>query len=93
MKKMAAGVLPALLLVAAQAGAQATAQDAVDGTVLAYDRKANVIVLTDKSVWTLEKLEGALPEELQAGDRIAIRYQANEDDGLTVIHSIERLAQ
>ena len=80
--------LVAALLVAAT---PLRAADAVDGTVLAHDRVANVIVLTDKSVWSLATLEAGPPEDLMAGDRIEIRYESNEDDGVRVIHSVRRL--
>lgn len=70
----------------------AFAADVVEGTVLAFDRKANVIVLKDKTVWSLAVLEGALPEKLKAGDRIEIRYDSNEDDGLKAIYSIKILS-
>lgn len=67
------------------------AADLIEGTLLAYDRKANVIVLSDKSVWTLQNLEKPLPENLAAGERIEISYESNEDDGLRVIHGVKRL--
>ena len=69
----------------------AFATDIVEGTVLAFDRKANVIVLDDNSVWSLKVLETGLPDDLKAGDRIEIRYESNEDDGLETIHSIKIL--
>ena len=80
--------LPALALFAASTSALA---DVVDGTVLAHDRVANVLVLSDKTVWTLANLETPLPEDLAAGDRIQIDYESNEDDGLKLIHSVKRL--
>lgn len=64
------------------------AQDISEGTVLAYDRKANVLILTDRSVFPLEKLTSAAPDNLKAGDRVNIQYDSNEDDGITAIHSI-----
>ena len=67
---------------------QVYAQDVVEGTVLAFDRRANVIVFTDKSVWPLELLTSPLPQGLKAGDRIEISYQANEDSGITAIERI-----
>ncbi|NND90672.1 MAG: hypothetical protein HKN42_07380 [Granulosicoccus sp.] len=70
---------------------QAQATDVVDSTVLAHDRVANVLVLTDKTVWPLELLTDALPEGLQAGDKVEIRYESNEDDGVKTIHSITRI--
>ena len=80
--------LPALALLAASTSALA---DAVDGTVLAHDRVANILVLSDKTVWTLANLEAPLPDGLAAGDRVEISYESNEDDGLKLIHSVKRL--
>jgi hypothetical protein len=68
---------------------QVFAQDMSEGTVLAYDRKANVLILTDRSVFPLEKLTSAAPDNLKAGDRIHIDYDSNEDDGITAIFSIK----
>jgi len=67
------------------------AADLLDGTVLAHDRVANVLVLSDKTVWSLATLETAMPDDLAAGDRVEISYESNEDDGVRVIHSITRL--
>ena len=80
-----------LVVAAALVAPPLSAADAIEGTLLAYDRVANVLVLSDKSVWTLENLEQPLPENLVAGERVEIRYESNEDDGLAVIHSVERL--
>ena len=69
--------------------APVTAQDISQGTVLAYDRKANILVLTDRSVFPLEKLEGEMPAGLASGDRVELQYDSNEDDGITKIFSIK----
>ena len=65
--------------------------DELDGTVLAYDRKAGVIVLRDKSVIPLANLQGDVPEDLVAGDLVNVRYESNEDDGIYLVHGVERL--
>jgi len=44
--------------------------------------------LIDRSVFPLEKLTSAAPDNLKAGDRVNIQYDSNEDDGITAIHSI-----
>ena len=66
----------------------AQATDIVESTVLAHDRKANVIVLKDKTVWDLDLLAQPLANDFQAGDKVEIRYESNEDDGVVVLHSI-----
>ena len=58
-----------------------------DGTVLVYDRKANLLVLTDRTVWALEMLEGSLPAGIGAGSRIHIEYESDEE-GVSKIKSI-----
>lgn len=74
-------------------GPAAVAQDIAEGTVLAFDRKARVLVFKDKSVWPLELAVSDLPDGLKAGDRVEIRYDSNEDDGITVIHSVKIVAK
>lgn len=86
MRKKGLLILTAAMLLTAL---QAFAQDMSEGTILAYDRKANVLILTDRSVFPLEKLTSEPPENLKAGDRIHIDYDSNEDDGITAIYSIK----
>lgn len=72
---------------------QANAIDVSEGTVLAFDRKAKVLVFTDKSVWPLSKLSSSLPSDMKAGDRVEIEYDMNEDEGITEIYSIRIIPQ
>ncbi|MGY3437623.1 MULTISPECIES: hypothetical protein [unclassified Marinovum] len=65
--------------------------DETEGLVLAYDRQANVLVLTDKTIWSLPS-EITLPEDLIAGDRVHLVYDTAGEDGLTKIEAIHRLA-
>jgi hypothetical protein len=53
---------------------------------------ANVLVLKDKTVWPLDLLTEPMPENLQAGEKVEIRYQSNEDDGVQTIYSIVRVS-
>lgn len=69
----------------------ASAQDTTDGTILALDRKAKTLVLTDKTVWPLQELTAPIPADLKAGDRVAIQYESDED-GVTTISSVRRLS-
>lgn len=66
----------------------AFARDMSIGTILAFDRKANTLVLTDRTVWPLDLLKTSLPAKLQAGDRVEIEYESDED-GISSIQSIE----
>ena len=80
----------AVPLLAALVAAPVSA-DTLEGTVLAYDRKANLIVMHDKSVLPLAKFTGELPEDLVAGDRIEVDYQSNEDEGIYAVSDIRRV--
>lgn len=62
--------------------------DTVTDTVLAYDRQAGIIVLADKSVFTLTASDAMEPEGLQAGDRVTITYDSLGEDGYGVIRTI-----
>lgn len=70
---------------------RSSAGDVSEGTVLVYDRKARVLVLTDRSVWSLEALKAQAPAGLKAGDRVQIQYESDEE-GVSAINSIEVLA-
>ncbi|SNR81789.1 hypothetical protein [Puniceibacterium sediminis] len=62
--------------------------DSTSGTVVAFDRKANVLVLDDKTVWSLETLK-SVPEDLKSGDVIMIDFTSNADNGWGKINAIE----
>ncbi|WP_417525496.1 hypothetical protein [Marinovum sp.] len=66
--------------------------DETEGLVLAYDRQANVIVLTDFTVW---EIPGALevPADLAAGDRVHFVYETAGEDGMVSIDALHRLAR
>ncbi len=64
--------------------------DSVEGTVVAFDRKANRLVLSDRTAWSLEGIKHAPPAALKAGDRIEIEYESDED-GILVVHEIKIL--
>ncbi|MBO28402.1 MAG: hypothetical protein CML61_06535 [Rhodobacteraceae bacterium] len=79
--------LPALLTL----GALATPAfaDMTSGTILAYDRLANVIVLTDKTHWTLHP-DALVPADLKAGDKITIDFVSDGDNGSLPVKKLER---
>ena len=64
------------------------AQDSSNGTILAFDRKANTLVLSDRTVWPLELLKTPLAAELKAGDQVMILYESDED-GISSIQSVQ----
>ena len=81
-------ILGAVLAVAA---ALPVFADETEGHVLAYDRQAGIIVLTDKTVWSVPG-EITLPADLGRGDRVLFEYDAAGEDGLTEVNAITRLA-
>ena len=62
--------------------------DVVSGAVIAYDRKARIIVLADKTVFTLAAGDAEAPEGLKAGDVVTITYESLGEDGYGVIEAI-----
>lgn len=63
------------------------ASDATGGTVLVYDRKANLLVLTDRTVWALDLMQSPMPAGIEAGSRIQIEYESDEE-GVSAIKRI-----
>lgn len=61
-----------------------------EGTILAFDREARLLVFDDKSTWSLRGMRGKVPFGLDAGDRIEIEYEPG-DDGVAIIHEISIL--
>ena len=80
----------AAALALALASSPALAADEIDGTVLAFDRVARVLVMSDKSVIPLDNVQSELPEDLVAGDKVAVKYGSDED-GVSIVYSIERI--
>jgi hypothetical protein len=82
--KIIAIAIPATIALALPAFA-----DSTGGTVIAFDRVENVIVLDDKTIWYIPTTV-ALPEDLVAGDEILIDYISNGDNGVGSYRSITR---
>lgn len=76
--------LTTVLLIAAAAPAFA---DSTQGTVVAFDRVAKVLVLADKTVWSLETLK-EIPADLKSGDAVTIDFTSNADNGWGKINAI-----
>lgn len=82
-----------LVSIALLAGSSSVfAQDSSSGTILAFDRNENVMVLTDRTVWSLQLLSSKKPEGLKAGDRVEILYESDED-GVSAITSIRLVGE
>lgn len=75
-------LISSLLLCAAPALA-----DETSGQVIAFDRVSRILVLDDKTVWSLgEKTE--VTEGLTAGDTVKIMYVGGGDAGIGNINSV-----
>ena len=83
-------IVVAFCLIAGAGGALA---DSTTGAVVAYDRKAQVIVLEDKTIWSLEGSKAELPADLQAGERIEIDYESGGDNGIIAINTVKRVTE
>lgn len=64
--------------------------DTTSGTVVAFDRKANVVVMDDKTIWQLAE-KTAVTEELEAGDAVRITFTSLGDDGIASVDAVEKL--
>ena len=84
--QLSAAALCALLI----AAPMASAEDIAEGSIVAIDRKAKVMVLSDRSAWALELSKSEVPGGLKAGDRVQIRYDSDEE-GVSAINSISKL--
>ena len=80
--------LPAAVLLSALA--VPAMADETTGEVLAFDRVDLILVLKDKTIWSLEATD-TIPEGLKSGDTVRIVYESAGEDGLTKIDSLERL--
>ncbi len=78
--------LTALLFLALASPALA---DETSGEILAYDRVANVIVLSDKTVYQLSD-KTQVSEDLLAGDAVTIVYVGGGDAGIGAVTSVLR---
>lgn len=63
--------------------------DQVVGTILAYDRVDHIIVLDDKTIWTIPA-DFVLPDGLAAGDSITIDFQGAAENGIGKILTLVR---
>lgn len=82
-----------LLASALLAAATPVMADETTGTVLAFDRVAGIIVMDDKTVFSLELLGDVPVEDLVAGDKVTVIYESAGDNGIAKIDSITRVAE
>ena len=71
--------------------ASASYADTFKGTVIAFDREANVIVIDDKSVFNFEGQGVMVPDDLKAGNTIEIESEGEGEDGYGNLTSVKIL--
>ncbi len=76
-----------ILIAAAVLAATPVFADETTGTVLAFDRQADVIIMDDKTVWQLNP-ETRIPADLAAGDTITINFTSVGDDGVASVDEL-----
>lgn len=64
--------------------------DSTEGTILAFDRQADLLVMEDKTIWALNP-NTLIPADLAAGDRIRITYTSAGDDGVISVDTLEKM--
>lgn len=64
--------------------------DTTEGTILAFDRQADILVMEDKTIWQLNP-NTLIPADLAAGDRVKITFTSFGDDGVRSVDELEKL--
>ncbi len=63
--------------------------DETTGSIVAFDRMANVIVLDDKSVWAIDP-KAMVPSDLKAGDNVTLTFLSDGDNGAKPVSTVTR---
>ena len=63
--------------------------DSVEGKIVAFDRKAHVLVMEDRTIYSLAKYDAPVLTELKAGDMVKIDFEGEGEDGYGIVTSIE----
>ena len=63
--------------------------DTVEGKIVAYDRKAHVLVMEDRTIYSLTNYDAPVLAELKAGDNVKIEFQGEGEDGYGLVTSVE----
>ncbi len=81
-------IRPALIAAMLLGIAPQALADTIEGTIVAYDRKAQVIVLKDNSIYSLRKFDAPILAELKAGDKVKIETAGEGEDGYGLVKEI-----
>ena len=79
---------PALVTMMALAMASVSFADTVTGKVVAYDRKAQVVVMEDRSIYSLANYDAPILSELEAGDTVKIETTGEGEDGYGLVTEV-----
>ena len=77
------------ILAAALLAASPALADSTTGTIAAFDRAADVIVMEDKTIWRLGG-DTLIPADLEAGDVVTIEFVSSGDSGWGKIVSLTK---
>ena len=64
--------------------------DSTTGTILAFDRQADIIVMSDKTIWQLNA-KTLIPADLSAGDTVKMTFTSFGDDGVASVDKLEKM--
>lgn len=64
--------------------------DTTTGTILAFDRQADVIVMDDNTVWQLAP-STLIPADLVAGDHVKISFTSGGENGIASVDTLEKM--
>jgi hypothetical protein len=64
--------------------------DETTGTIVAFDRQADIIVMGDKTIWQLNP-NTLIPADLGAGDTIKIEFTSTGDDGVKSVDKLTKM--
>ncbi|MGB8623610.1 MAG: hypothetical protein WCD16_12390 [Paracoccaceae bacterium] len=63
--------------------------DETSGEIAAYDRVAGILVMKDKTIWTLAP-DLVVPDGLGRGDKVNIVFNSDGENGIAVVTKIDR---
>ena len=77
------------LVLATSLHVTAVLADEVSGTIVAYDRLANLLVMDDKSIWALSPT-ALVPADLKAGDVVTLTFTSGGENGANAATALVR---
>ena len=78
-----------LIAAALLAAATPAIADQTTGTILAFDRQADIIVMADKTIWQLNP-KTLIPADLAAGDTVTIVFTSTGENGIGEVTELKK---